>query len=441
VNQAPKIAILFETFHDFQIVKRHLGLLNEWQVPYVMTLASALKSPERLANWIAQQEQAGVEVFVVAVGGAANLAGAVAAQTDRPVVGVPLDTSHLRGQDALQAMTGLPVGIPVATMGINNVENAFYCALRLLALRHSDYLALLERLRAEWPKKEIESLENLRDQYPEFFRSKTAEKTEVSISVEPAPVQPTAPRREEGAGPPAAIEIPVQTKDLAAAPAPGPAARRAVRRIVVNPLQPDVAAVEEVADTLLEGGIVALPTDTVYGLAALSTKKDAVRRLYGIKGREGNKPIALLIHSTRGLSRLVREVPEAARPLLEELWPGPLTLVFRKYPGSFPEVSSDDTVGLRMPDHVVTLAVISMLAQPLAVTSANVSGKPPAVTADQALELFGDLIECVLDGGPTPGERVSTVLSLAETPFRVLREGAIPYARLKAILGENLAEM
>jgi tRNA threonylcarbamoyl adenosine modification protein (Sua5/YciO/YrdC/YwlC family) len=147
-----------------------------------------------------------------------------------------------------------------------------------------------------------------------------------------------------------------------------------------------------------------------------------------------------LIHSIRGLSRLVREVPETAHPLLETHWPGALTLVFSKYPGSFPDLSSDNTIGVRMPDHTVTLAVISMLARPLAVTSANRSGQPPALTADEVIQSFGDLIECVLDAGRTPGEKVSTVLSVVESPFRILREGAVSFADLKAVLGENLAE-
>jgi len=446
VDKPARVAILIETPQDFQIVRRHLDRLAEWEVPYAITLASALKSPERLKQWIAEREREGAEVFIVATGGAASLAGAVAALTDRPVVGVPLDTTHLRGQDALQAMTGLPAGLPVATVGINNVENAFYFALRVLALRHPQYGALLRRLRSTWGEQERGLLDNLRDQYPECFRAGVVagaapvsdRPAEISSEIK-APAEPPPPQQETG---PPAVSTP--TQESSAEPAKGPTIvtppRRMARRIVVNPTQPDVAAIEEVADILLEGGVVALPTDTVYGLAAAATNSAAVRRLYAIKGRDLGKAIPLLIHSIRGLSRLVREVPEAAEPLLESHWPGALTLVFPKYPGSFADISSDDTIGLRMPDHTVTLAVISMLARPLAVTSANLSGQPPALTADEVMQAFGHQIECVLDGGRTPGEKVSTVLSVVQTPFRILREGAVTFEALKAILGENLAE-
>ena len=446
MNRPPRIGILFETSQDFQIVRRHLERLAEWDVPYAITLASALKSPDHLSRWIAEREREGVEVFVVATGGSANLAGAVAAQTDCPVIGVPLDTTHLRGQDALFAMTSLPVGVPVATVGINSVENAFYCALRVLALRHVEYGMLLRRLRATWEPKEAELLDNLRHQYPECFAP------DVASATKPTAAQPTEsaqepkethePPRQEDEDVCVSVSSPQRTtaKEETEATVATPPPRRPARRIIVNPSQPDVAVIEEVADILLDGGIVALPTDTVYGLAAVATNTDAVRRLYEIKGRERGKPIPLLIHSIRGISRLVREVPEAARPLLESHWPGALTLVFRKYPGSFPDLSGDETIGLRMPDHMVTLAVISMLARPLAVTSANLSGKPPALTANEVLEFFGDRIECVLDAGRTPGEKVSTVLSVAESPFRMLREGTITFSDLKAVLGDELAE-
>jgi len=429
-----RIAILFETFQDFQIVKRHLARLTEWEVPYVLTAVSALKSPGRLARWIAEREEAGVEVFIVAVGGAASLAGAVAAQSDCPVIGVPLDTTPLRGQDALFAMAGLPVEVPVALVGVNSVENAFHFALRLLALRHPDYAALVRRVREEWPQKEIESLQNLRDQYPECFPPEASHREVPS----PEPVPP--------AEKPTAAVIPVETPEAPPAPEPLPSRapiappRGKARRIIVNPTAPDVAAIEEVADILLEGGVVGLPTDTVYGLAAVATNGKAVARLYEIKGRDLSKPIPILIHSTRGLARLVREIPEAARTLFDTYWPGALTLVFRKHPGLLAEITPADTIGLRMPDHLVALAVISMLARPLAVTSANLAGQPPALTADELLATFGHAIECVLDAGPTAGEKPSTVLSLAAAPFRILREGAISFDELKAILGDALAE-
>ncbi|MBM3334358.1 threonylcarbamoyl-AMP synthase [Candidatus Sumerlaeota bacterium] len=455
----PKIAIVFETFQDFQIIRRHIARLSEWGVPYQITQASALRSPERLARWIVEQEKAGIEVFIAAAGGAAGLAGAVAAKTDRLVIGVPLDTTHFRGQDALTAMMGLPGGLPVAAVGINNVENALYCALRVLALHDPEYASLLQGLHAQLAAKENDSLENIRQQYPECFpqaqgpgpaveRSAvgksdlTAEsdqvvpmESEVSLKEVPRPVEPVVQVSGDLG------ETALAQEHNSPSTSPAIATPRKVKCIAVSTECPDVGAIEEVVDILLDGGVVALPTDTVYGLAAVATNSAAVQRLYQIKGREKDKPIPLLIHSTRGLSHLVRDVPEAARGLIEQLWPGALTLVFRKHRSSFAEVSSGETIGIRMPDHTVTLAVISMLARPLAVTSANLSGCAPALTAAEALESFGDRIDCVLDAGRTPGEKVSTVLSVAESPFRVLREGAISLAQIKAIVADALADL
>ncbi len=436
MTEPARVGILFETFQEFQILKRHLDRLGEWDIPYALTMASPSKSPERLARWVREREREGVEVFIVAVGGAASLAGAVASQTIRPVIAVPLDTTHLRGQDALFALTELPADAPVAVVGINHVENAIHCALRLLALSHPDYAARLERLRAQWAEKESESLDNLRDQYPEYFGARGA-------PVPPVEASAAEPEAGESAVPAAARAPETVGVSVSNAAPPPPAASPEgpkTRRIVVNPLQPDVAAIEEVSDILLEGGVVALPTDTVYGLAAVATNGAAVERLYAIKGRERGKPIPILIHSTRGLSRLVREVPDAARELIETLWPGALTLVFRKPAGLFAGFTLPDTIGLRMPDHLVALAVMSMVARPLAVTSANASGRPPALTADEVLEMFGSQIDCVLDAGRTPGEKVSTVLSLVERPFRILREGAVTFEQLKDLLGDALAE-
>lgn len=417
-----RIAILFETAQEFQVLKRHIGRLSEWDLAYEITMASAINAPKRLAQWIADREREGVEVFVVAAGGSATLAGAVASLTDHPVVGVPLDTTHFRGQDAFQAMAELPAGFPVGVMGINNVENAFYYALRIVALRHPDYGSLLQRLKMELQHKDSSCLENLVDQYPEIFSGRPEGGGETTDLHEPS-------SGSEGN----------QSETASAESTSAKPKRRGAKRLIVNVDQPDPMKIEEAADILLGGGIVAIPTDTVYGLAALATNAEAVGRLYEIKRREADKPIPLLIDSLRGLPHLVREVPKPIESLLETLWPGALTLIFRKRAGSFKAVSSTDTIGLRMPDHYVTLAVISTVARPLAVTSANLSGEPPMLTADEVMEKFADSIDCVVDVGRTPGEKVSTVLSVAESPFRILREGEVSAERLKEALGDRLA--
>ena len=189
---------------------------------------------------------------------------------------------------------------------------------------------------------------------------------------------------------------------------------------------------------LLEGGIVAFPTDTVYGISADATNQEAVRRLYKIKRRELTNPIPVLIHTIKQLNSLVRHCPESIRPIMERFWPGGLTVVFEKYKNTFTAVSADTTIGVRIPDNLISLSVLSMVARPLATTSANISGLPPATTAEKVIEYFGDQVDVILDGGPTSSGTVSTVLSVIQEPFAILREGEISREVLIEILGDKL---
>jgi L-threonylcarbamoyladenylate synthase len=207
-----------------------------------------------------------------------------------------------------------------------------------------------------------------------------------------------------------------------------------------DPLNPGLDVIERTVDALLEGKAVAFPTDTVYGVGVDATNPSAVESLYALKSRPPGKAIATMIHSVTLLKGIVAEVPAGVEDLLDALWPGPLTVVFPRRQASLSSVSVDNTIGIRIPDHYVALAILSMLGRPLAVTSANVSGGSDSLDAQAVAVQFGGQLAMILDGGRTPGARSSTVLSVVERPFRIIRAGAIPRARIEALLGDTVLE-
>lgn len=183
--------------------------------------------------------------------------------------------------------------------------------------------------------------------------------------------------------------------------------------------------------TLQQGGILAMPTDTVYGIAALLTNAEAIERLYAVKGREHTKAIAVLIGSSQQLAQVAQDPTPAALRLAECFWPGALTLVVPRHPSLPANLSQTDTVGVRMPDHALALQLL-LTCGPLAVTSANLSGQPDALTAPEVLAQLGGRIEAILDGGSTPGAVPSTVVDTIVSPPRVLRAGPISEAQIMA---------
>jgi L-threonylcarbamoyladenylate synthase len=190
-------------------------------------------------------------------------------------------------------------------------------------------------------------------------------------------------------------------------------------------LPADGAGVRRAVELLGAGLVVGFPTDTVYGLAALAVRADAVERIFVAKGRPRWQPLILMVH---GLGRVheVAEVGERERRCMERWWPGPLTLVLRARRGLEPPLvtGAPPTVGVRIPDHPAALALLAAAGAPLATTSANRSGEPEAITAREAARLAG--VAAVLDGGPAPGGVPSTLLDLSGPEPRILREGPIP---------------
>jgi tRNA threonylcarbamoyl adenosine modification protein (Sua5/YciO/YrdC/YwlC family) len=188
---------------------------------------------------------------------------------------------------------------------------------------------------------------------------------------------------------------------------------------------------------LQRGRLVVLPTDTVYGIAADAFDADAVERLLRAKGRGRQMPPPVLVSSPFTLDALAAGVPEWARALVEELWPGPLTLVFRQQPSLQWDLGETrGTVAVRMPDHPVAIELL-LRTGPLAVSSANRTGLPPATNADDAEAMLGELVRVLLDAGPTPGVVPSTILDCTSERGRVLRQGVLPVERLREVVSDH----
>jgi L-threonylcarbamoyladenylate synthase len=191
---------------------------------------------------------------------------------------------------------------------------------------------------------------------------------------------------------------------------------------------------EKAAKVLKSGGIVAFPTDTLYGLGADPFCDDAVRRVFEIKGRQETMGLPLLVSSMTQLQRVVSELPKTARDLIEHFWPGPLTLILSKSAAVSDLVTGGaDSVAVRMPDHAVPLVLARELGGPVTGTSANPSGGPDPVTAADVRRLLGDSVDYVLDAGPTRAGIPSTILDLTEERPRVIRVGALPIESIRSV--------
>jgi L-threonylcarbamoyladenylate synthase len=199
-------------------------------------------------------------------------------------------------------------------------------------------------------------------------------------------------------------------------------------------LADDPQAMARAMAVLQKGGLVAFPTDTVYGVGALVFAAGAVARLYAVKGRSTEKAIAVLVAQAADLERVAAGLTPGAQKLARRFWPGPLTLIVRKQPALPEAVSALPTVGVRQPDHPVAQRLLT-LAGPLAVTSANLSGRPSPVSAEDVLAQLDGRIELLLDGGRTPGGVASTVVDCSAEGPVILRAGPISLAEIEAALG------
>lgn len=195
------------------------------------------------------------------------------------------------------------------------------------------------------------------------------------------------------------------------------------------------AGLEAAAHAAASGNLVVLPTDTVYGIGADAFNAAAVRALLAAKGRGPDMPVPVLVGSWTTIEGLVMAVPPVARTLVEAFWPGGLSLVIEHAPSLKWDLGdAQGTVMVRMPLHPVAIDLLRLVG-PMAVSSANRSGNPPATAADQARDQLGEQVAVYLDGGPSPIGVASTIVDITGDIPRVLRVGAVPLDRIRDVVG------
>lgn len=202
--------------------------------------------------------------------------------------------------------------------------------------------------------------------------------------------------------------------------------------VKINPVQFRDDELQLAADVLKRGGVIAYPTETVYGLGANIFQRAAVAKIFEIKGREPHKPVSIMISEAADVDVFCEEVSAVGRKLMAAYWPGPLMLIF-KASSQLPDyiVSRDGKIGLRLPDHPICSALMRRHREPITSTSANRTGEPPLVNARQIVEQFGDEIDLVIDGGACQSNVPSTVVDVSGDEPQVLRAGAIPPAEIQ----------
>ena len=194
---------------------------------------------------------------------------------------------------------------------------------------------------------------------------------------------------------------------------------------------------KEAAGILRSGGLVAFPTETVYGLGGNALDEDAARKIYAAKGRPSDNPLIAHVSCVEEVEPLVKEIPEAGRKLMEAFWPGPLTMIFPKSEKvPYGTTGGLDTVAIRMPDDLVANRLIALAGVPVAAPSANTSGRPSPTTADHVWQDMNGRIDMIIDGGPVGIGVESTIVDVSSAVPAVLRPGAIPMEMLEEVLGE-----
>ena len=187
---------------------------------------------------------------------------------------------------------------------------------------------------------------------------------------------------------------------------------------------------------LRSGGVIALPTDTLYGISANALDADAASKVFTVKGREEFSPLPIFVSDADDIFHYGRNVPDSAVRLAELFWPGKLTIVVRKSERISSVVSGGlDTLGMRVPDHPVPREIVRKFGAPITATSANVSGKPPLTAASDVVAELGSRLQLVFDGGALSPSLPSTVIDVTANPPRILREGAVSPSRIEKLAG------
>lgn len=463
MTEAPRLVGVVVADEDELIaVSPGLDLLNACAVPHELLIASAHLMPDEIRAWAGGARERGLQVILATAGREANLPGFVASHCILPVIGIPLIRKETDEEVALSVLLRTQEGIPIGTTGVGSPRNAAMFAVEILARFDQRWEASILKYRAHLKDQFRKQTETTRRRQPlssDFgVILSSGDEERISTGAGESEEPPGAASTPAGPGPAA----PPRPDHLASLP-PGyfddldqpPAARPAadiphtdkpglkrepeyIGRISVDSEILPIDVAENATDCLLDGGIVALPTDTVYGLAVDATNPDAVASLYDLKGREADKPVAIFIENQKQLTALVKNTAPEIRHMLEAFWPGPLTVVFERRSRDFDYLAPGSTIGVRLPDHSVALALLQELRRPIACTSANPSGAPPARSGDEVEQYFGPDVHMILDVGKLPPSEPSTVIDVTREPYRLLREGPISRSQLAAVLGDLL---
>jgi len=188
-------------------------------------------------------------------------------------------------------------------------------------------------------------------------------------------------------------------------------------------------------ERLRAGGVVAYPTETFYGLGVDAFNEDALQKIYAIKKRDFSQPLSVLIPRQNSLSEYAEDIPEVAWKLIDRFWPGPLTLVVSAAP-CLPSLlcSQTNKVAVRVSSHPIAQALAEGLGSPITSTSANISGATSPTTPEEVASQLGNAIDLIVDGGQTAGDKPSTIVDVTQSPPQLIREGAIPFRKIEALL-------
>ncbi len=205
----------------------------------------------------------------------------------------------------------------------------------------------------------------------------------------------------------------------------------------INKQNPETDKIRHAAEIIKRGGLVAFPTETVYGLGASAFNIDAVRNVFKAKGRPADNPLIVHIADIKDVQLLAKRPPETAMLLMERFWPGPLTIVFKKKRSVSDIVTAgSDSVAIRMPDNKIALCLIKAAGVPLVAPSANISGKPSPTKAGDVLEDLNSRVDLIIDGGTTKIGIESTVIDITNTPPTIFRPGGITREDIESLIGK-----
>jgi L-threonylcarbamoyladenylate synthase len=198
-----------------------------------------------------------------------------------------------------------------------------------------------------------------------------------------------------------------------------------------------IEAYSRIASVIANGGVIAFRTDTFYGLGADPFNRDAVQRIKQLKGREGDKPILVVISDREQVARFISELSPAFDLLAGKFWPGPLTLIGQAAPEVPEEITAGtETVGVRLPGDDAVRTLVQACGGALTATSANPSDREPAKTAKEVRNYFNDAVDLIIDGGDAEADQPSTVVDARDVEARLIREGAIPWSQIQAAIDQ-----